>query len=262
MAVDRAGRAMRSVWLWPFGLLALLLVCVTAAAPVPTPSPPPPPIFFGLRGTLLLENERVRVERFELAPGQSTGRHERPTDQLLVFIRGGVLRSLATGRRTLWREGRVLWQAAAVQTSDAGSQNAGDATIVMIAVSLKPPAPRTASTAGTTAAKTSDPFGFYLNYPNIPGEDLLENDRVVVQRFLVNPGQWEGVHAHNPNMLYIHVRGGQWAARSNKEAEHAYPQPSPDGEVGWMPPIDISEGHQSGNIGQGPIDLIWVTLKE
>lgn len=234
------------------GLLTLLLVGVTTAA-----APPPVPIFAGLHGATLLDNERVRVERFELAPGQATGRHERPTDQLLVFIRGGELRSLATGRRTLWREGRVLWQGAAAQ-SDAGSENAGDTKIVIIAVSLQPPAQHTVRAAG----KSADPFGFYLNYPNIPGEDLLENDRVVVQRFLIKPGQWEGVHAHNPNMLYIHVRGGQWAARSKKEPEHPYPEPSPDGEVGWMPPIDISEGHESGNIGREPIDLIWVTLKD
>jgi hypothetical protein len=102
----------------------------------------------------------------------------------------------------------------------------------------------------------------HLNYPNIPGEDLLENDSVIVQRFTVNPGQWEGPHAHHPDMLYIHIKGGQWAARSKQEPEHAYPEPSPDGEVGWMPIIDISVGHESGNIGKEPIDLIWVTLKK
>jgi hypothetical protein len=28
-----------------------------------------------------------------------------------------------------------------------------------------------------------------------------------------------------------------------------------------MPAIDLSVGHQSGNVGKEPIDLIWVTLK-
>jgi hypothetical protein len=31
--------------------------------------------------------------------------------------------------------------------------------------------------------------------------------------------------------------------------------------VGWMPTIGIEEGHESGNVGHEPIDLIWVTLK-
>ena len=70
------------------------------------------------------------------------------------------------------------------------------------------------------------------------------------------------MHAHHPDMLYIHVKGEQWAARSKTEPEHPYPEPSPDGEVGWMPTIDISQGHKSGNIGKNPIDLIWVTLKQ
>ena len=31
-----------------------------------------------------------------------------------------------------------------------------------------------------------------MSYPNIPGELLLENEYVVVQRFIIEPGQWEG----------------------------------------------------------------------
>jgi hypothetical protein len=29
-----------------------------------------------------------------------------------------------------------------------------------------------------------------------------------------------------------------------------------------MPAIDLSDGHESGNVGRQPIDLIWVTLKD
>ena len=205
----------------------------------------------------MLDNSHVRVERFVLLPGQSTGHHTHPGDQLLVFVKGGILKSAGTGRETLWRDARVVWQTSS-DPADEGSQNVGTEPIVMIWVTLKPAsAPAQAATAG--AGERQDA---HLNYPNIPGEDLLENDRVIVQRFIVNPGQWEGVHAHRPNMLYIHIKGGQWAARSRREPEHLYPAPSPDGEVGWMPTIDISEGHESGNVGKQPIDLIWVTLKE
>ena len=209
-----------------------------------------------LHGEVLLDNQRVLVQRYVVQPGQSTGRHWHAGDQLVVFIKGGVLRSRATGRSTLWKDGRVVWQSAA-DSADAGTTNTGTAPIEMVWVTLKPVA---SPSAGAMIGHT--PKYRYLNYPNVPGEDLLENDFVIVQRFTVNPGQWEGVHAHHPDMLYIHIRGGQWATRSKKEAEHAYPDPSPTGEVGWMPTIDIGEGHESGNIGTEPIDLIWVTLKK
>jgi len=239
-------------WLTRTRTLALLLLIMIGP---PALAGERSPIYAGLHGEVLLKNSRVLVERFVLQPGESTGRHTHPDDELLVFVKGGVLKSLRTGRSTLWRDGRVVWQRATDRV-DEGDKNAGTAPIVMISVTLKPAAP------AAVAASPEEPQDEHLNYPNIPGEDLLENNRVIVQRFTVNPGQWEGVHAHRPNMLYIHVKGGQWATRSKKEPEHAYPEPSPDGEVGWMPTIDISEGHESGNIGKEPIDLIWVTLKE
>lgn len=213
------------------------------------------PTYANLQGEIVLDNQRVMVQKFVIEPGQSTGIHTHPSDQLLVFVKGGVL-TAATGRSTLWRDGRVLWQNAA-DRADEGSANTGATPIEIICVSLKPV---TSPSNGATPAHK--PKYQYLNYPNIPGEDLFENDLVIVQRFTVNPGQWEGVHAHHPDMLYIHIKGGQWAARSKKEPEHPYPAPSPDGGVGWMPTIDIDVGHESGNIGTASIDLIWVTLKK
>ncbi len=212
-----------------------------------------PPTFANLPGEVVLDNPRVTVEKFVLKPGQTTGDQSHRLDQLWVFVKGGVLTS-ADGRAALWRDGRVLWRSAS-DRSEAGSTNTGGAPVEIICVNLKP-WPESSPAAGSATPKYR-----YLNYPNIPGEDLLENDLVIVQRFTVNPGQWEGVHAHHPDMLYIHVKGGQWAAKTYKEPERAYPEPSPDGEVGWMPTIDLSAGHQSGNIGRQPIDLIWVTLK-
>ena len=235
-------------------IFLLLLVGGVSVAGLSAPAQMQDQSFAKLQGEVVLDNPRVIVHRYVIDPGHSTGRHTHPGDQLLVFIRGGVLRSDATGRSTLWRDGRVAWQGA-TEPADAGSTNTGSTPIVVICVTLKP-------VKSAAAVPGQTPKYRYLSYPNIPGEDLLENDLVIVQRFTVDPGQWEGVHAHHPDMLYIHVRGGQWAARSKKEPEHPYPAPAPDGGVGWMPAIDISEGHESGNIGTNPIDLIWVTLKK
>jgi len=204
--------------------------------------------FAALRGEVLLDNDRVLAQQFVLPPGGSTGEQAHPTDQLLVFIRGGVLTS--SGRSTLWKEGRVQWRAAE-NRSDAPMVNSGSSAIEMVCVSLKGP-----------RGVASNPAWGHLNYPNIPGEDLLENDRVIVQRFNVAPGQWEGVHGHHPHTLYIHIKGGQWAARSKSEPERASAKYSDTGTVGWMPAIDISEGHESGNIGTEPIDLVWVQLRQ
>jgi len=234
-----------------------LLLLGWAASPLyamAAESPRIDPSYAGLQGEVLLDNARVLVQKFIVQPGQATGRHAHPADQLLVFIKGGVLKSQATGRSTLWRDGRVLWQNA-TDLADEGSTNAGATPIEMVLVTLKPVAQSAA------AAPVGKPKYQYLNYPNIPGEDVLDNDQVIVQRFTVKPGQWEGVHAHCPDMLYIHIKGGQWAAKTYQEPEHPYPNPSPDGEVGWMPTIDIGVGHQSGNIGKHPIDLVWVTFK-
>ncbi|MGA2190121.1 MAG: hypothetical protein ABSH33_16465 [Steroidobacteraceae bacterium] len=233
------------------GLTASLGLSCDAA-----PAAAPYVVYANLQGETLLDNDRVFVQKFVVQPGQSTGAHARFGEQLLVFIKGGVLTLNATGRAALWKDGRVVFYEAS-GASDSGASNSGKAPIEMVSVILKPVAP-----AAPVATPGAQPKYHYLNYPNIPGEDLLENEWVIVQRFLVNPGQWEGVHAHHPDMLYIHVRGGQWAASSKGHPPHPYPDTSPDGSVGWMPTIDISEQHQSGNVGTAPIDLIWVTLKK
>jgi hypothetical protein len=204
-----------------------------------------------MTGTPVLDNDRVHVERFIVKPGESTGAHSHRDPQLLIFIRGGVLTGKG-GRGVVWRDGRVQWFDGNGVVEESRT-NTGANDIEIVCVTLKP-----LTTGAPHPVHAVEP----LHYPNIPGEDLLENDWTIVQRFVVNPGQWEGVHAHQPNMLFVHIKGGQWAARSKLEAEHAYPHPSADGSVGWMDTIDISVGHESGNIGPSPIDLIWVSLKK
>jgi len=118
---------------------------------------------------------------------------------------------------------------------EEGSINDGAAPIVMMWATPKRDVP--ASSAGIRASASRGPYDGYLNYPNIPGEDLLENEPVIVQRLNIQPGEWEVVH--------IHIKGGYWADRTNTQLVRTYP-PGPDGAVDWQPTFDISEGHQSG----------------
>jgi oxalate decarboxylase/phosphoglucose isomerase-like protein (cupin superfamily) len=100
---------------------------------------------------------------------------------------------------------------------------------------------------------------FHQHYPNIPGEVVFENDKVVVQRYVVKPGEWEGVHTHSGNQLYVHIKGGEWTMRygDNKETSVAK-----DGSVGWMPKVTLAQDHESGNTGDTPIEFLWITLKQ
>ena len=105
---------------------------------------------------------------------------------------------------------------------------------------------------------------FLLTYPNLEdpdGEVVLENEHVVLQRLVVGPGEWEGIHAHPGNQIYVHIKGGEWSGRIGGKSEYSGIV-SPDGEVGWMDAIPLSAEHDSGNTGDTPIDLIYVTLKD
>jgi quercetin dioxygenase-like cupin family protein len=210
------------------------------------------PIYADLVGTTALENDQVVVQRFIISPGQSTGYHAHAAHQLVVFVKGGVLAS-KSGRATLWPDGRVVWLEHAGH--DEGSTNTGGAPIELLWVTLKP-----IDLKSNAAAHGQEPKYGYLNYPNIPGEDVLENDQVIVQRFKMNPGDWEGIHAHNPNTFYIFIKGGQWLSKS-KEHPEGVPGSAADGAIAWMDTIALSDEHQSGNVGSASSEVVWVALK-
>ena len=114
----------------------------------------------------------------------------------------------------------------------------------------------------TDSAKGMDgniPNPCHMYYPNIPGELMLENEKMVVQRFIIEPGQWEGIHRHPFDQLYIHVKGGEWTV---KHGDNAVTSLSPDGSGSWdATGTTMAELHESGNTGDEPIDLIWISLK-
>jgi oxalate decarboxylase/phosphoglucose isomerase-like protein (cupin superfamily) len=129
------------------------------------------------------------------------------------------------------------------------SGNTGDTPIDLIYVTLKDDAP-------------IDPVVEHAGqfYPNIPLELLLENDRLIVQRVQVEPGQWEGIHSHPGNQVYIHIKGGIWSER--RGGVQSSPSPfSKAGSVGWTDAVDLNVGHEIGNTGDTTIDLVLVSIK-
>ena len=205
--------------------------------------------FPDLTGRVLIDNERVLVTKYAVSPGRSTGHHAHSSPELLVYLKGGTLRSEQDGRSTLWRDGRVVWLNPSVEPGP-GSRNVGASVIEFLEVMLKPP---------VAGRPSNSDFG-YLSYPNVVGEDILDNDQVIVQRFAMKPGEWEGVHGHHPNTLYIFVKGAHWLSKTTNPPSEQRGN-SPDGDVAWMAPVDISAGHQSGNVGSTTSDVIWIALK-
>jgi quercetin dioxygenase-like cupin family protein len=104
---------------------------------------------------------------------------------------------------------------------------------------------------------------YLLNYPNLDdpdGEVVLNNQYVVLQKLIVGPGEWEGIHSHPGNQIYVHIKGGYWSGMLGDQFEYQH-EFDADGSVGWMDQIPIEAKHNSGNTGDSPIELIYVTLK-
>jgi quercetin dioxygenase-like cupin family protein len=99
----------------------------------------------------------------------------------------------------------------------------------------------------------------HMTYPNIAGELLLENDQVVVQRFTIEPGQWEGIHRHPPHQLYIQLTDGKWTYRSDGNSQDFS---MAAGDVSWNEgATTLGAQHESRNAGEKPISYIWVGVK-
>jgi hypothetical protein len=114
-----------------------------------------------------------------------------------------------------------------------------------------------------TKQMTEEDKPFLLTYSNLDepqGRVILTNEHVVLQRLVVPAGEWEGVHSHPGNQLYVHVKGGYWSGKMAGEMVYSH-ELSETGSIGWMDAIAFSEGHNSGNTGEVPIDLIWITSK-
>ncbi len=207
-------------------------------------------------GEVLLENELVVVQRFVVGPGEWEGIHSHPGNQVFVHVKGGQW----SGRRgggeptsgAAREDGSVGWMEPIPLSEGHESGNTGDAPIDLIWVTLKKDAP-----VGPADKQV------LLTYPNLAdpdGEVLLENERVVVQRFILRPGEWEGIHSHPGNQVYIHIKGGIWSGRRGGVQRDPSPF-SETGSVGWSNAVPLSAQHESGNTGDTTIDLIWVTLK-
>ena len=204
-------------------------------------------------GDVLLDNEHVLVQRFIVPPNTWEGVHAHPGDQVYVHVVGGTWSGREGGESTyndsVSETGSVGYMPRIPLSAGHESGNTGDTPIDLIWVTLKDDGP-------IRPDVDVEP----LHYPEIPMDLLLENDRVIVQRVQVEPGQWEGIHSHPGYQVFVHIKGGTWAGKMGGVLSDTT-NTRADGYVGWMDAIPLSAEHESGNVGDTTIDLVWITLK-
>ena len=105
-------------------------------------------------------------------------------------------------------------------------------------------------------------------YPNITGETILEDDRVIVQRFVLEPGQPEGIHEHPEYQLVIVLQSSNGLVTKFRGEERIFnrtgDEPDRPGGIGafWRPgPVLLSDEHESINTGTRPLEWIAITFK-
>lgn len=204
-------------------------------------------------GRVIFENEHVVLQRLVVPGRMWEGVHSHPGNQLYVHVKGGEWTGRMAGETTYEAEistdGEVGWMDAIPLSAGHDSGNTGDTPIDLIYVTLKSDQPLTPDNPPEAQ-----------HYPNNPLEPLFENHRMIVQRVKVEPGQFEGVHCHPGNQIFIHIKGGEWSAINAGTPTGPIITREP-GDFGWMGEIDMSEGHEYGNVGDTTIDLVWITLK-
>ena len=86
----------------------------------------------------LFENHRLIAQRIELKPGQWSGMHSRPGNQILIHISGGILEERGQGldskRGCTYTPGSAEWLDVA---ADHEIGNVGEASMNMVLVTLK-----------------------------------------------------------------------------------------------------------------------------
>ena len=90
---------------------------------------------------LLLENARMIVQRVRLEPGQWTGIHSHPGNQVYLNITGGIWSERRGGEQSapspLLKAGSVGWLDSVDHSEGHEMGNVGDTTIELVLVTIK-----------------------------------------------------------------------------------------------------------------------------
>lgn len=173
----------------------LISVLVALLAVLPTLAQESVPVAREPRHHLKFENEYVRVYDVVVPPGDATLFHTHAADYLFVSIGDANLKAEVMGGQPgdlILKDGEVRFTKGPI-THRVTNQTKNDFRNITIEV-LK--------SSGGQAPSTSHKL--------IPGHTLvLENDRVRVERLVLNPGESTGTHSHTLSALLVAVSAGE-----------------------------------------------------
>ena len=192
-----------------------------------------------LSAEVVFENERVVAQHIVGEPGQWAGEHSHVGGQLAVALKGGIQTYREGGEETdvTYEDGDVFW----VEPTEAHDHAVkGDSPIEAILISMAP---------------MEGMGGGMQEYPNITTDVVFENERVVAQRLVTEPGQWAGEHSHVAPQMVVVLKGGTMTYREGGEETQVTYE---DGDVFWIEP---TEAHDHAAMGEVPGDAILITFK-
>ncbi len=194
-------------------------------------------IYPNLAAPTVFENDALVAQRAVFEPGQWTGEHSHPGNQVVVVLTAAtvIYREAGEETETTYEAGQIVWLDA-VQAHDHTSKDASAEAIIV------------------TLSDAPMGGGMAQEYPNIMPALAFENDRIIGQTMTSEPDDWAGEHSHDGNQLVVVLRGGTMIYRENgEETEVTYA----DGEVFW---IDAVAAHDHAP-KDAAIEAVIITVK-
>jgi hypothetical protein len=203
---------------------------------------------------VLVDNPRVRIERWLLRPGEGTPVLSDTLARVDVVIQASTVRSVdGQGLATTLDEavGDTVLVPESKRTHSFA--NAGTTPFEMISVDLKGSPPEKAAPAASLPPSLSRLVSDHV----VPSIVLVDDERIKLVRWKFQPGECSPIHAHFFDHVYIVVRGSKVREITGEGKVNDDTQES--GRAAFSPAH--GKIHSFGNIGDHPYEMVSLELK-
>lgn len=187
------------------------------------------------------ENKYVRVFDVVVPPGDETLYHLHANDYVFVMIGPAILKAQPLGGEPadlIVKDGEVRYSKAPIthRVKNVGKKDFRNITIEILG-----------SPGGVAGGAPLD---------KVPGHTLvLENERVRVERLILEPGQTTGIHSHNLSHLAVAITGGKLQDQSSGAPQTVALKA---GDFRWY---DGPRTHALKNVGKSRFEAVAIEWK-